>query len=46
MKIVIFSDSHHDIGSMVKVVDSLKPDMIIHLGDNITDAVEKLSLIV
>ena len=40
MKIVVFSDSHRDIAPMVDVVEIMKPDMIIHLGDHIYDAVE------
>ena len=38
MKIVVFSDSHQDIESMVEVVKKIKPNMIIHLGDYINDA--------
>ena len=40
MRIVVFSDSHRDIKSMLYVVDKAAPDMIIHLGDLIYDAVE------
>lgn len=40
MRIVVFSDSHRDIESMLHVVDKAAPDMIIHLGDLIYDAVE------
>lgn len=38
MKILVFSDSHNDITSMVRVVENNNPDMIIHLGDNYNDA--------
>ncbi|MDX1358430.1 MAG: metallophosphoesterase [Clostridia bacterium] len=40
MKIVVFSDSHRDIKTMLAIVETAAPDMIIHLGDNIYDAVE------
>ncbi len=40
MKIIVFSDSHRDIKPMTDVVEIMKPDMIIHLGDHIYDAVE------
>ena len=38
MKIVIFSDSHGDAGTMCSVIDKEMPDMIIYLGDGIADA--------
>ena len=38
MKILVFSDSHNDIISMVRTVENNRPDMIIHLGDNYNDA--------
>ncbi len=34
----MFSDSHRDTDSMKSVVSKEKPNMIIHLGDNLTDA--------
>jgi len=40
MKIIVFSDSHKDLVPMVDVVKMVKPDMIIHLGDHIYDAVD------
>ena len=40
MKIVIFSDSHGDTNTMCYVVEKEKPDMIIYLGDGISDAEE------
>ncbi len=40
MKIIVFSDSHQDIEPMVNVVKAFSPDMIIHLGDHVSDAVE------
>lgn len=38
MIIVVFSDSHKDIEAMTDVVSKIKPDMIIHLGDHMSDA--------
>jgi len=38
MKILVFSDSHGDVETMCAVVENEKPDMIVHLGDFITDA--------
>ncbi len=38
MNILVFSDSHSDIKSMVHAVENNHPDMIIHLGDNYNDA--------
>ena len=40
MKILVFSDSHGDIETMDKVVRATKPDMVLHLGDLIADAIE------
>ena len=33
MKILVFSDSHSSMRFMVKCVERIKPDAIIHLGD-------------
>jgi len=38
MKIIVFSDSHSDVDTMIEVVNFEKPDMIFHLGDNTKDA--------
>jgi putative phosphoesterase len=38
MDILVFSDSHHDTASMIYVLESMTPDMVIHLGDNVHDA--------
>ena len=38
MQILIFSDSHGDVETMCTVVRKENPDVIIHLGDHITDA--------
>jgi len=43
MKILIFSDSHGDVETMVQVIEKEKPDAIIHLGDGKAD-VEQLKL--
>lgn len=40
MKIIVFSDSHGDVDSMVTVVQKTQPDIIIHLGDNTKDAIQ------
>lgn len=38
MKILVFSDSHHDINEMTYTIESETPEMVIHLGDNTNDA--------
>lgn len=40
MKILIFSDSHRVIGPMIDAVTFEKPDVIFHLGDLESDAIE------
>jgi len=40
MKILIFSDSHGDSTTMCGAVEKERPDMIIYLGDGISDAEE------
>ena len=40
MKIIVFADSHKDINSMRKAVKKEKPEMIIHLGDHVKDAIQ------
>ncbi|SFG24338.1 hypothetical protein SAMN04487761_10929 [Lachnospiraceae bacterium C7] len=40
MKLLILSDSHGDVTSMVDVVEKEQPDTIIHLGDLVSDAME------
>lgn len=37
MKILVFSDSHSSISFMRRCVASVKPDMLIHLGDYYDD---------
>lgn len=39
-RILVLSDSHHDVESMINVVNNEEPDMIIHLGDCWSDALE------
>lgn len=40
MKIIVFSDSHGDVASMVEVIEREQPDQVFHLGDYIRDAEE------
>ncbi len=44
MKILAFSDSHHDVSGVIYPIQSENPDFVIHLGDNIDDIkqVEKM----
>jgi hypothetical protein len=51
VKILVFSDSHNETPPMFRAVEAEKPDTIIHLGDNLSDALalgvkfEKIPLI-
>ncbi len=38
MKILVFSDTHGSVETMYAVVQSQKPDAVIHLGDCLRDA--------
>lgn len=38
IKLLVFSDFHGDVGTMIDFVETEKPDEIIHLGDCIQDA--------
>lgn len=38
IKLLIFSDSHGETGSMLEIVERENPDEIIHLGDCLRDA--------
>ena len=38
MKILVFSDSHHCRWEMLDAITAEQPDMILHLGDLMTDA--------
>ena len=38
-RVLIMSDSHGNVENMVTAVEKENPDMIIHLGDCVTDAV-------
>ena len=40
MKIVIFSDSHGDVETMIQVVEKEEPNTIIHLGDGKADVAQ------
>ncbi len=40
MKILIFSDSHRNVDPMIGAVSEEKPDVIFHLGDLESDALE------
>jgi putative phosphoesterase len=40
MKIFVFSDTHGDIDGMDLIISMSKPDLIIHLGDLINDALK------
>ena len=40
MKILIFSDSHRNVEPMIGAVEMEKPDVIFHLGDLESDAIE------
>ena len=42
MKLLILSDSHGDVGSMLEIVERERPNEIFHLGDCVRDA-ESLS---
>ena len=33
MKIAVFSDTHGNTGKMLRAVEALRPDAIVHLGD-------------
>lgn len=38
MKLIVFSDSHRELGHMRDVIDREKPDYVFHLGDHDDDA--------
>lgn len=38
MKILVFSDSHTDVGTMRDITGKEQPEMIFHLGDHYADA--------
>lgn len=37
MKILVLSDSHSTLSFMLRCIDSVKPDVMIHLGDHFDD---------
>ena len=43
MKILVLSDSHHDLTYMRRAIALERPNLIFHLGDHIRDA-EDLSM--
>lgn len=38
IKLLIFSDSHGDVGTMIDITEKEQPDELIHLGDHWNDA--------
>ncbi|MCL2752858.1 MAG: YfcE family phosphodiesterase [Defluviitaleaceae bacterium] len=40
IKILVLSDSHEIVESMLRIVEREKPDAIFHLGDHLNDALE------
>ncbi len=38
MKLLVLSDSHHNISHMITAVEQQSPDRILHLGDHFHDA--------
>lgn len=38
MKLLIFSDSHGELASMLEIVEKEQPDEVFHLGDHLKDA--------
>lgn len=43
MKLLVFSDTHGDVLPMLTVIDKIKPDKIIHLGDTVKDIQEVIA---
>jgi len=37
VRILVFSDSHGDSGSILKIMNRFHPDIALHLGDGIED---------
>lgn len=40
LRIAVFSDTHGEVASMIKIIKKIKPDKTVHLGDTIRDAKE------
>ena len=40
LKLAVFSDSHKNISNMLDAVTDCRPDVIIHLGDHVDDALQ------
>lgn len=39
-RIIIFSDTHHDIKRCIKILDNIPCDLVLHLGDCVSDVLE------
>ncbi len=37
-RVLVLSDSHGNVGNMIRAVKREEPDMILHLGDCVVDA--------
>lgn len=37
MRILVISDTHRNIDSLTSVMEDQKPDLVLHLGDNVED---------
>ncbi len=44
MKIAVFSDTHGNTSGMIDAARRVQPDVIVHLGDNIRDAMDLSSI--
>lgn len=44
MRIAVFSDTHGDIKRCIHIIDSIKPDIVIHAGDCENDARALISM--
>jgi len=40
LRCLVFSDSHRDMSNMHKITKRFYPDVVLHLGDSIYDAIE------
>jgi putative phosphoesterase len=45
MKLLVFSDSHNDVATMLSVVKAEQPEAVLHLGDHFEDGLELRSRI-
>ena len=37
LTVLVLSDSHWDVASMVQITEAVRPDRIVHLGDHLSD---------